>query len=150
MNPKAIRRSCVVLTLAIGSSLLSGCSAGEGVELNGKIFDALGVSGNVLGKKVEPKTEARAPLVIPPDTTRLPAPDGAPVTTAALPDQQSWPNDPDKARAQQAAAKKQAQAEYCRDGNWKDRAKGDEMADNGCNQGSLFGVMGKTLFGNSD
>ncbi len=148
--PKAIRSLGVMLTLAISGSMLAGCSAGEGVELNGKVFDALGVSGNVLGKKVEPKTEARAPLVIPPDTTRLPDPESAPpATTAAIPDQQ-WPQDPDKARAQQAAAKKQAQAEYCRDGNWKDRAKGDESADSACQQGSIFGAMSKTLFGNSD
>jgi hypothetical protein len=108
----------------------------------------VGLTG-ALGKKEEPKAEQRAPLVLPPSSEKLPEPGelapAGPVQTA-----QAWPNDPDKQRAASEAAKKQAQAEYCRDGNWKEKALGDELAaargpSGSC--GSIFSALSKTLFG---
>jgi len=136
--------------LAVGIVLLAlpGCGGIDGVEFNGKVFDAVGLTG-ALGKKEEPRTEPRAPLVLPPATERLPEPGEsagpAPVQTA-----QAWPNDPDKQRAANETAKKQAQAEYCRDGNWKEKAMGDDMAmakgpSGSC--GSIFTAISKTLLG---
>jgi hypothetical protein len=143
---KAKRSGC---RLAVGLALLAlpGCGGVDGVELNGKVFDAVGLTG-ALGKKEEPRTEPRAPLVLPPTADRLPEPgEGgapAPVQTA-----EAWPNDPDKRRAQGEAAKKQAQAEYCRDGNWKEKALVDDLAlsKEGASCGSIFTALGKTLFG---
>lgn len=136
--------------LAVGLVLLGlpGCGGLDGVEFNGKVFDAVGLTG-ALGKKEEPKTEPRAPLVLPPASERLPEPGentaAAPVQTA-----EAWPNDPDKQRQANEAAKKQAQAEYCRDGNWKEKAMGDDLAsakgpEGSC--GSIFSAVSKTLFG---
>jgi hypothetical protein len=146
---KAIRRSASLL--AVGAALLAlpGCGGIDGVELNGKVFEAVGLTGALSGKKAEPKTEVRSPLVLPPATERLPEPgeNGAP---APIQTAQAWPNDPDKQRAANEAAKKQAQAQYCKDGNWKEKAMGDDLAatsgpNGSC--GSIFSVIGKTLFG---
>jgi len=127
---------------------LAGCGGIDGVDFNGKIFDAVGMTG-ALGKRPEPKTEARAPLVLPPASERLPAP-GEMAAAPQQPDS-AWPNDPDKGKASKEAAQKQAQAEYCRDGNWKDKAmRDDEKAAAAQAQcGSLFSVLGKQLFGDN-
>jgi hypothetical protein len=136
----------LVVTMALLG--LPGCGGIDGVDFNGKIFDAVGLTG-ALGKREEPKTEPRAPLVLPPSGEQL----RAPGELAAAPVQQAdaaWPVDPDKTKAQKESAKKQAQAEYCRDGNWKEKAMKDEI---GAAQGpagncaSIFSVLSKTLFG---
>jgi hypothetical protein len=137
--------------LAVGVALLAlpGCGGIDGVELNGKVFDAVGLTGALGGKKAEPKTEVRSPLVLPPAAERLPEPGEngavAPVQTA-----EAWPNDPDKQRAASETAKKQAQADYCRDGNWKEKALADDLAlskgpSGSC--GSIFSTISKALVG---
>jgi len=143
------KRTAVHAAVSFALLALPGCGGVDGVEFNGKVFDAVGLTG-ALGKKEEPKTEQRAPLVLPPATERLPEPGegggpAAPVQTA-----QAWPNDPDRQRAEGAAAKKRAQDEYCRDGNWKEKAMGDDLAmskgpNGSC--GSIFSAISKTLFG---
>jgi len=126
---------------------LAGCGGVDGVQFEGKMFEAVGLTG-ALGKRAEPKTEARAPLVLPPATEKLPEPG----QLAAAPAQPhiAWPDDPDKKKAANESAKKTAQAEYCRDGNWKEKAMGDDIAARDgpagtC--GSIFSVIGKSLFG---
>ncbi len=126
---------------------LPGCGGLDGVDFNGKIFDAVGLTGS-LSKRAEPRTEARAPLVLPPASEQLPEPG----QLAAGPAQPhiAWPDDPDKKRAASESAKKTAQTEFCRDGNWKEKAMGDEIASRDgptgtC--GSIFSVLGKSLFG---
>jgi len=135
----------VVVAALLG---LPGCGGLDGVDFNGKIFDAVGLTG-ALGKRPEPKTEARAPLVIPPASERLPAP--GEMAAVAPPADASWPNDPDKGKASKEEAQKKAQADYCRDGNWKDKAmRNDEKAEAAQAQcGSLFSVLGKQLFGDN-
>lgn len=131
---------------------LAGCSNGgfDGVELNGKIFETVGLTG-ALGKKEEPKTEPRAPLVLPPPGERLPAP-GESVAAAPAPQADpQWPNDPDKAKVASAAARDKEQEAYCKDGNWKEKAM-NPQADNGqgpngsCGNG-IIKWIGKSLFG---
>ncbi len=125
------------------SIAVSGC-AGEGVELNGKIFDALGVSGNALGRREEPKTQARAPLVLPPSQTRLPEPGAAPQQVVG---QQAWPQDRDQQKVAAAEEQKRKKAN-CQDENWKERAtKPGEASPCG---GSLFSILGNGLTGSSD
>lgn len=155
----AARTACLLLAGA-----LSGCGGFDGVELNGKIFEAVGLSGDSFGKKSEPKTEARAPLVLPPDTKRLPEPgDGQPayvqapagqiVTGSIGNDPASWPKDREKIKQAEAADKARAKDLACnKDGNWKEKATKDERAlnsESNC-QGSLFSVIGKNLFGTGE
>lgn len=126
---------------------LAGCGGVDGVQFEGKMFEAVGLTG-ALGKRAEPKTEVRAPLVLPPATEQLPEPG----QLAAAPAQPhiAWPDDPDKRKAASESAKKTAQTEYCRDGNWKEKAMGDEIGSRegpSGTCGSIFSVLGKSLFG---
>jgi hypothetical protein len=87
----------LLLTLA-----LSGCG---GVEFKGKVFDYMGVSGS--GTQEDVRMSQRAPLILPPDTDKLPQP-GQGVTAAARPD---WPADADRERKRAVAAKEVEQQE---------------------------------------
>jgi hypothetical protein len=80
------------------SLALAGCG---GIEFQGKVFDYAGLSGS--GNKEDVRMSERAPLLVPPDTTRLPPPGPAAVTPV------NWPVDSDLSRKQAAAA--QAEAE---------------------------------------
>ena len=141
------RASGVVVACAMAASL-SACGAVDGVELNGKIFDALGVSTGSLGPRPEPKVERRSPIVLPPDANRLPEPGSAPVATANA--NQNWPVDREQKKVADAAETKRKQDEHCKDGNWKEKAMQDEVAasqgpSGGC--GSIFNAFSKSLFG---
>jgi len=144
---KRAKTSIGRMSTAVALLALAGCGGVDGVQFEGKMFEAVGLTG-ALGKRAEPKTEARAPLVLPPATEKLPEPG----QLAAAPAQPhiAWPDDPDKRKAANESAKKTAQAEYCRDGNWKEKAMGDEIGaksgpSGAC--GSIFSVLGKSLFG---
>ncbi|MBS0241499.1 MAG: hypothetical protein JSS20_04930 [Proteobacteria bacterium] len=131
---------------------LAGCSDGfGGVELNGKIFETVGLTGS-LGKKEEPRTEPRSPLVLPPPGEKLPEPGQAVAMAPAPQTDPQWPNDPDKTKAAQAAAKSKAQQDYCKGGgNWKEKAM-DPYSDGGqgpegsCS-GNIFKWIGGKVFG---
>lgn len=117
---------CRLLTLAVFSSVaLAGCSADD-VELNGGIFNALGVSGNA--QRSEPKLAARAPIVVPPTLDRLPEPGTAP--EAAAMDVTASINDPDRKAQVSRAELERQQAEYCRKNYDMAKAMGDASADN--------------------
>jgi len=97
--------------------LLAGCS--DGVALNGKIFDWMGVSPAAqAARKREPKLAERAPLVMPPSSNRLPAPgSGAEPTNIAFPD------DPEQRKAREAKERERLHMAYCRgEIQWKERA----------------------------
>lgn len=104
---------------------IAGCSADD-VQLNGKIFDAVGL--NSIGKKsAEPKMADRAPLVMPPSLDRVPEP-GRPADAAAN-DVTALVDDPDrKAKTNRAELEKQ-QAEYCKTNYELAKARGDDNAD---------------------
>ena len=97
------------LVIALG---LSGCGADE-VQLNGKIFDALGVSGNGNTRSAEPKMVARAPLVVPPTLERLPEP-GKPAEAASQTATLAALADPDKKVVLNQAELERQQADYCK------------------------------------
>ena len=70
--------------------VLGGCG---GVELEGKVFDYMGVSGD--RQKPDVRMSERAPLLLPPNPKALPQPgQGAAVATARA----DWPNDPERVR----------------------------------------------------
>lgn len=112
------RASAFVLAIAV-----AGCSADD-VELNGKIFDAVGL--NQKSKSVEPKMAARAPLVMPPSPDRVPEPGMPPESNAA---DVAALVDPDvKAKNNKAELARQ-QAEYCKTNYELAKARGDDNAD---------------------
>ena len=75
--------------------LLGGCG---GIDFQGKVFDYAGLSS--LGKEQEDvRMTERAPLLVPPNTHKLPPP-GSPDVTRA-----DWPADTDKERKRLAAAR---------------------------------------------
>ena len=82
--------------VACGLALaLGGCG---GIDFQGKVFDYVGLSS--LGKEQEDvRMTERAPLLVPPNTHKLPPP-GSPDVTRA-----DWPADTDKERKRLAAAR---------------------------------------------
>ena len=111
---------------AVGSALvLAGC-ADAGVDLNGKVFDFLGISPAAQeARRFEPQVAERAPLVMPPDSRALPPPGSgqAPASQAA------WPDDPDQRRVREAKERERLHLAYCRgEIQWKERALNKEAA----------------------
>jgi hypothetical protein len=108
---------------AISAALASGLTAcgSDGVELNGKIFDAMGVSPAAqANSRREPKLSDRAPLVMPPNTARLPEP-GADAEGAVDVSQQL--NEPERKKQLAAAERERLHKSYCSgEATWKDRA----------------------------
>jgi len=86
------------LALALG-----GCG---GVQLEGKVFDYMGVSGD--RQEADVRMSERPPLLLPPNTKTLPQP-GAGVTAAAA--RQDWPDDPERVKKRIVAEKKAQDAE---------------------------------------
>jgi hypothetical protein len=107
-----------LVAVAMASLTLGGCM--EGTEVNGKIFDLLGVSTAAQNQaKAEPKMAQRTGLVLPPNATRLPAPGTGdePATVASL-------NDPDKVKANAAAERERLHKAYCSgDLSWKQQIR---------------------------
>lgn len=136
-SPKA-RGAGVAIVLAIG---LSGCGADD-VELNGKIFDAMGVSAKSSTKGKEPKMVARAPLVVPPGLDRLPEPGSQGGVQSS--DVASL-NDPDKVAEVNQAELERQQAEYCKKHYTFAKMHGDNEADSAT--GPLGPCRGSILSG---
>ena len=111
----------VLAALAVASALgLSACGGVDGVQLEGKLFDWMGVSGSAQdGRGREAKMADRAPLVVPPSTTKLPEPGSGKTSSEEL----AALNDPE-ARKQAAARDRQRLHEaYCRgEIQWKEKA----------------------------
>lgn len=129
---------------------LAGC-AQDGIEFQGKIFEAVGLAGDTSNRGQDTKAAQRSPLVLPPDTTKLPAPGEAPPPVVA---NQEWPRDRDAMRQADADARKRAHEQYCRDGNWREKALDKDASPAqgpmGSCQGSVLGWMNNGLFGNKD
>lgn len=101
--------------------ILTGC--GYDVQLNGAVFDMMGVSGSSSGSKKEPQMANRAGLVLPPSTDRLPVP-GAEPQKAAQSDA-SWPVDPEQRKVDVAMAERRAHEEYCKKALLDAKAQGN-------------------------
>lgn len=146
-------RNWAIASLVVAVSAgLPGCGGIDGLELNGKLFDAVGLSPDSF-KKTEPKTDARAPLVLPPDANRLPEPGAVPqAVPTTLAQDPSWPKDPEALKLADADAKKRAHDEYCKNGNWRDKAVKNETATgvgpNGSCSNSIFSAVTDAIAGN--
>lgn len=114
----------VVFALTM-SVAVAGCGLGvDDVELNGGVFDALGVGSN--SKKVardDVTLKPRAPLVLPPGMERLPAPG---TSVAAANPELLTIADPDEVPEIDRAAQEKAQQEYC-DKNYREYEHGSEF-----------------------
>lgn len=121
---------------------LPGCS-GDDVELNGKIFDVMGVSSSSPKSGKEPKMVARAPLVVPPSLDRLPQPGTQP---GAQPTELAAIADPDRAVAVNQGDLEKQQAAYCKEHYELAKQRGDPDADMakgplGPCRGSAFNII---------
>jgi hypothetical protein len=127
----------------VSTLLLAGCA--DGVELNGKVFDWMGVSPAAQeARRHEPKLAERAPLVMPPNSNRLPEPgSGVEPTNIAFPD------DPEQRKAREAKERERLHMAYCRgEIQWKDRALNKDTSAPRSPYGpcpSLFGNVSGTI-----
>ena len=110
-------KTLAALLIVATAAGISGCG-NDGIELNGKLFDALGVSDSAQkASRREPKLTERTGLVVPPDVNRLPEPGsgGAPDVSAEV-------KDPERLKAANAAERARQHKLYCSgDLNWKER-----------------------------
>jgi hypothetical protein len=120
-TPRCRSRIALTASAMISAATCSGCGF-DGVELNGAVFDYIGISTAAQSKEREPKLEPRTGLVLPPDLERLPQPGEA---QAAAPPE-AWPDDPDQRKAAAAANLDRQHAEFCREALWKARAQHGE------------------------
>ena len=104
---------------AVASALLLyGCA--DGVDLNGKMFDMMGISPAAQeARRTEPRIADRAPLVVPPNVNMLPEPGSGAPPAAHM----AWPDDPEQRRLREAQERERLHLAYC-SGNaqWKERA----------------------------
>ena len=114
-------RTLAQIAVAIGVCLpllLAGCSGIDGIDLNGKVFDMLGVS-SASQVKAEPQMTDMAPLVVPPSVTRLPEPGSGQVSSEDL----ASLRDPELDKAAAAKERERLHAAYCSgEMRWKDKA----------------------------
>lgn len=135
--------------LAAGFSMamllsLTGCGGIDGVELQGGVFDAMGLSGSNKPKLAETKVEARPGLVLPPTPDRLPEP----VTGSINPVSpgEAWPVDPEDRKQQARADLEKRHKAFCetaiQDARMR-RETGVIMGPAGNCQPGLFGSLVK-------
>ena len=98
-------------TLAAAVTLVfAGCSAGD-VELNGSVFDTLGVGSKSQSASSNMKVPQRQALVVPPNLERLPEPGSGTndeqLVTSAM------PVNPEQRRVAAASKAEQEHRQYC-------------------------------------
>ena len=111
---RTIKRLLLVPAIAV-LAFLGGC--GGGVHVEGPGFE---LGGKKEGDK---KVPDRAPLLIPPDRVRLPAPQQAIASTPP----QNWPTDPGDIQKAEAIAAAKKKKEYEDSGDWSKKADIDEF-----------------------
>jgi len=119
MQRHGLKRASLAAALAAAIGV-GGCGGVDGVELNGAMFDWLGVSpASQAARRHEPTLADRAPLVIPPDVGKLPDPGSGQKPTVAM----AWPDDPEARKAREAAERERLHLAYCSgEIQWKERA----------------------------
>lgn len=149
MRMTGLRQRTKYVAMAAGllaTLVMGGCS--DGIELNGKVFDWLGVSPAALdAQRREPQVAARPPLVLPPDANRLPEPGSGQAATAGA--HMDWPTDPEQRKLAQAKERERLHLAYCRgEIQWKERVLNRDDSAPRSPYGpcpSLFGGMTKNI-----
>jgi hypothetical protein len=113
-----------LLATGLMAASLAGCSAGD-VQLNGKVFDALGGLVGTGGANEEAKVAPRAGLVLPPALDRLPEPGSAVVPDGDL----AQISDFDRKKVVDKSALEAKQREYCKVNYEQAKQRGDQTAD---------------------
>ncbi len=147
---KTIGKTALLAALVLALPGLAGCSMDD-VQLNGKVFDAMGMNTTGSVKKDDPKIAAREPLVVPPGLDSLPPPGSGKEAQPTLAEIQ----DPDRNQKVSKAELEKQQAEYCKVHYDQARAQGDDNADLatgplGPCQKSIFSAVKKWTSGNDD
>src|SRR5262245_53317162 len=109
-----------VLSAAAMLAALLGLSGCDSLELEGKAFDWLGISGAALAeKRSDPKMTERAPLVVPPSSARLPEPGSGKSGGEAV----ASLKDPELRKQADAKERERLHLAYCRgEIQWKEKA----------------------------
>jgi hypothetical protein len=106
---RRLPRTGAILSLVAGLAVaLSGCAAGD-VEMNGALFDYLGMGK--AGPAKASQAADRQGLVLPPSLDRLPEPGSGAATAAAT--QVAMPVNPETKALVNVAEQKKQQAAYC-------------------------------------
>jgi hypothetical protein len=128
------------LAAAFGlAGALAGC-AGADVQIDAPILEAAGI--NLVSKPPpEPDLEEKPPLVVPPDTQRLPKPGERQVAAA----EEQWPEDPDIIAAKKAKKAEKERERYCREGDWSGEGGIDEFRKTMGREQRCPSQLGKTL-----
>ncbi len=105
------RNSTRLIFVVAAAGLLGGCASVDSVELNGGIFDMMGISKSALSaKSTEKQMAARPGIVMPPDTKRLPAPGSR---IEPQPASVAWPVGPEDRERQLQAQKLAEHKAFC-------------------------------------
>jgi hypothetical protein len=138
-------RSMIAAALLATTAGLGACGGFDGVELQGGVFDALGVSGSGQKSLSEVKVEPRPSLVLPPSAEKLPAPGTGDIATGTV-QGEAWPVDPEDRRAGNRAELEKRHKAYCERELQNARMRGDSgvvMGPMGNCQPGLFGSLTK-------
>lgn len=123
----SFRRPALAAAVMALAASLAGCGSGD-VELNGKIFDAMGVSPSTQKKSGDPRVASRNGLVMPPSTGSLPEPgSGVPPPDAEA--DIAFINDPDRKKTIDKTELARQQAEYCKVNYEQAKLRGDQSAE---------------------
>lgn len=90
------------------SAVLAGCGGVDDIQLNGKVFDALGVNTSSVNRDT-PELKPRSGIVVPPNLSSLPEPGSGKAAEPVLADVQDY----DEKRTVSRADLERQQAEYC-------------------------------------
>jgi hypothetical protein len=123
---KMLRKNAVLCATAVVMTAgFSGCGLVDDVQLNGKIFDAVGLNSTGSVKK-EAKIAERSPLVVPPGLDKLPEPGANGLAQAGG---VAGIVDHDAKRQISKADLEKQQADYCKVHYEQAKAHGDNNAD---------------------
>lgn len=124
MSLKKLAKTAVRGVALMAVIALSGCGVDD-IQLNGKLFDAVGLN-NTGSVKKEAKVAERSPLVVPPGLDRLPEPGSSGAAQAnAIPEVQDH-----DVKNQVTKAQLQAQQDaYCKVNYHEAKQRGDQNAD---------------------
>jgi hypothetical protein len=110
--------------LLVAAMALGGCGGVDGIDLNGKVFDLMGISSSALANasQNDPQLAARAPLVLPPNANRLPQPG-----SEQRQDQIVGLDDIEQRKVAEAKERERLHLAYCHgDMSWKETALNKE------------------------
>lgn len=127
----AVRRLVPLALSGAFAVALGGCSPGD-VELNGKVFNALGSLTGAGGGNEDVKVAARPGIVVPPNLQSLPQPGAEKVPEGQLAEIQ----DADAKKVVDKTALKAQQEAYCKEHYDKPKQQGDATVE------SVAGPMG--------